>query len=123
MDKASEASFKPPLADVDAKIHFSRGQCNFLRTYAGEDDSFEQAKADFLYVIQAYDNGKNPRLQELSAESYARLGLIYNIEGDISNAKDCYQKAVDLLPIALADRRALFQQRIEHLSSQLTPTP
>ena len=72
LDLAVQAPDKPPLAEVDTKIHFARGQCYWLKTYTGNLLSYDLAYEEFQQVIAAYDDGANPRVRELAAESHAR---------------------------------------------------
>jgi tetratricopeptide (TPR) repeat protein len=123
LDLAVQAPEKPPLADVDTKIHFSRGQCYWLRTYTGQLDDYSLAISEFQQVLDAYGDGKNPRVQEFAAESHARLGFIATYEYDTSNALIHYQEAIKLLPDD-PERQAVFQEAVDKLKqSLLTPTP
>jgi tetratricopeptide (TPR) repeat protein len=124
LEKAEDAPEKPPLAEAETKIHFSRGQCLWLKTYTGELPDFSSAIKEFEAVIAFYDGGNNPRVRELAAESYARLGLIYRLTGDLPRALENYKTAVDLLA-DIPERQAQFQVRadeIEKLLSESTPT-
>lgn len=114
LEMAENAPQKPPLAEVETKIHFSRGQCYWLKTYTGELPDFSLAAAEFEAVIASYDGGKNPRVRELAAESHARLGLIYRLIGDLPRALEHYQIAANLLPDIPA-RQAQFQKQAEAL--------
>jgi len=121
LDSAEQAREKPPLAEVATKIHFSRGQCYWLKTYAGELPTFALAVSEFQQVIGEYADGKNPHVQELAGEAYARLGLIHNLMGENSLAAQDYQKAADLLE-DIPERRDLYQKRVNALLA-ITPTP
>jgi tetratricopeptide (TPR) repeat protein len=124
LEKAEEAPEKPPLAEAETKIHFSRGQCLWLKTYTGELPDFSLSVKEFEAVIASYDDGNNPRVRELVAESHARLGLIYRLTGDQPHALENYQIAVDLLD-DIPERQAQFQERadeIEKLLLESTPT-
>ena len=120
LELAVQAPEKPPLADVDTKIHFARGQCYWLKTYTGKLPDFNAAVDEFQQVIAAYNEGANPRVRELAAESHARIGLIYNLTGSTSAAEQ-YQMAADLL-VDFPDRRELYLKRAKELST-LTPNP
>ncbi len=123
LEKAENALEKPPLAEVDTKIHFSRGQCLWLKTYTGELPDFSSSVKEFEAVIASYDDGNNPRVRELAAESHARLGLIYRLTGDLPRALENYKTAVDLLA-DIPERQAQFQIRtneIEKILSESTP--
>ena len=120
LDLAVQAPEKPPLAEVDTKIHFARGQCYWLKTYTGQLPDYELAFDEFQKVITAYD-GKNPSIRELAAESHARLGLIYHLSGDLPKAADEYQNAADLL-YDIPERQALYQKRADELRQQVEQT-
>lgn len=124
LDQAVQAPEKPPLADVDIKIHFSRGQCYWLKTYSGKLDNYSLATKEFQQVLDAYDNGENPRLQELAAESHARLGLIAILTENPTEALAQYEEAVKLLADN-PERQAIFQQSVDQLRQELSqqPTP
>ena len=123
LEKAESAPEKPPLAEAETKIHFSRGQCLWLKTYTGELPDFSSAVTEFEAVIASYDDGNNPRVRELAAESHARLGLIYRLTGDLPRALENYQIAADLLP-DIPERQAQFQERVDELEKMLSePTP
>jgi tetratricopeptide (TPR) repeat protein len=123
LEKAVQAPEKPPLAEVEAKIHFSRGQCYWLRTYTGKLTDFSLAIGEFELVIAAYGNGSNPRIRELAAESYARLGLINRLMNNLPEAVGNYQKAAELLP-DIPDRQKLYQERADEIQQTITqPTP
>lgn len=123
LDLAAQAPEKPPLAEVDTKIHFARGQCYWLKTYTGYLPDYEIAYEEFQQVVTAYNNGANPRVRELAAESHARLGLIYQLTGNLSSSVDEYQKAAGLLT-DIPERQALYQKRADEISQliiQSTP--
>ena len=121
LELAVQAPEKPPLAEVDTKIHFARGQCYWLKTYTGQLADFSKAMEEFQQVIMAYNDGANPRVRELAAESHARLGLICNLTGDLLAAANEYQMAADLLA-DIPERQALYQERANELK-QPTPSP
>lgn len=123
LEKAEDAPEKPPLAEAETKIHFSRGQCLWLKTYTGELPDFSSSVKEFEAVIASYDDGNNPRVRELAAESHARLGLIYRLTGDLPRALENYQIAADLLS-DIPERQAQFQERVDELEKILSePTP
>lgn len=124
LEKAEAAPEKPPLAEAETKIHFSRGQCLWLKTYTGELPDFSLSVKEFEAAIASYDDGNNPRVRELAAESHARLGLIYRLTGDLPRALENYQIAADLLS-DIPERQAQFQDRadeIEKILLETTPT-
>jgi tetratricopeptide (TPR) repeat protein len=121
LDLAVQAPEKPPLAEVDTKIHFSRGQCLMLKAYARLIPSLEPAYNEFQLVIQAYGDGKNPRVRELAAESHARVGMIYRLTGQNEKAISEYQATVNLL-YDYPERQKLYQESIEEITKDI-PTP
>jgi tetratricopeptide (TPR) repeat protein len=123
LELAVKAPEKPPLAEVDTKIHFARGQCYWLKTYTGKFPDFKLAIDEFQQVIVAYKDGENPRVRELAAESHARIGLIYNLTGNRLAAVEQYKMAADLL-VDIPDRRELYLNRAKELNNQMqTGTP
>jgi tetratricopeptide (TPR) repeat protein len=98
LDLAVQAPEKPPLAEVDTKIHFARGQCDWLKTYSGVLPDYNLAYEEFQQVVAAYGDGANPHVRELAAESHARIGLIYHLTENPAAAVKEYQMAIDLLP-------------------------
>lgn len=114
LEEAEKAPEKPPLAEVDTKIHFAYGQCYWLKTYTGELPDYELAYEEFQQVIAAYGDGENQRVRELAAESHARLGLIFNLTGNLPLAVKHYQAAADLLS-GFPDRQNLFLKRVDDL--------
>ncbi|MCC6498813.1 MAG: tetratricopeptide repeat protein [Anaerolineales bacterium] len=120
LDLAVQAPDKPPLAEVETKIHFARGQCYWLKTFTGKLPDFNLAVAEFRQVIDAYDDGSNPRVYEFAGESYARLGLIYRLTGQLSEAAEYYQKAVEILA-DIPERRSIYQKRLDEINKALIP--
>lgn len=85
---------------------------------------FSLSVKEFEAAIASYDDGNNPRVRELAAESHARLGLIYRLTGDLPRALENYQIAADLLS-DIPERQAQFQDRadeIEKILLETTPT-
>ncbi len=121
LDLGAQAPGKPPLAEVDTKIHFARGQCLWLKTYTGQLPTYDLAVDEFQQVITAYADGKNPRLFEMAGEAHARLGLIYRTLGNQPLAGAEYQAAANLLETIPA-RHDLYMKRANELLG-ITPTP
>jgi tetratricopeptide (TPR) repeat protein len=121
LDQAVAAPNKPPLAEAETKIHFARGQCLLLKAFSGAITA-QPAFDEFQLVVQAYGDGKNPRVQELAAEAHARLGLIYRLLNKNDQALIEYQAAADLLT-DYPERQAVYATRVADLSIGLTPTP
>jgi len=127
LELAVQAPEKPPLAEVDTKIRFSRGQCYWLKTYVGKLPDYTLAIDEFQQVITAYNNRKDfrdrERVREFAGESHARLGLIYNLTGNLTEAVDRYQIAAELLS-DIPERQQLYQKRADEIKqtlSQQTP--
>jgi len=112
---ALESKDQSPLADIPAKAHFGLGVCYTMLCYAGEEQYLDPAIAEFEYVIQEYDNGANHRIKERAAESYARLGLIYNLSGYFEDAVIAYEKAISLSDYDL-EKQAMYRDRIEKIN-------
>ena len=115
--QATRAAYQPPLADIVTKAHFGLGQSYFMRVYSGNENSFNAAISEFQAVVEEYGDGANPRVQELAAESHARLGLIYDLSGRTSWAINEYQQAISLLN-RNPDRRAEYENRLRKLTNQ-----
>jgi tetratricopeptide (TPR) repeat protein len=118
--KATRATNKSALSDISTKVHYGLGQCYFVRAQGGIHPSFDNAIEEFNLVISDYGNGANTRVQEFAAESHARLGLIFAIQGAISSAVDEYELAAKLLLTTDGasynpQRADLFQRRAREL--------
>jgi tetratricopeptide (TPR) repeat protein len=121
--KANSATNKPALSDISTKVHYGLGQCYFVRAQGGLDLSFNSAVEEFRFVIADYADGANPRVQEIAAESHARLGLIFALQGAISSAADEYEIAAKLLSnidgaLYNPQRADIFQKRARELRGQ-----
>lgn len=121
LDMAQSAAIKPPLADADTKIHFSRGQCSMMYVYSGQGTDLAPAIREFEQVIGDFGDGANPRIQELAAEAHARLALIYRWLGEEEMAVQEYELAAGLLS-RYPDRQKVFLDRREELLNG-TATP
>lgn len=122
-NQALKAKNQPTLSDVSTKAHFGLGQCLFMQSYAGADVPLVNAVDEFQIVISDYGSGENPRVREIAAESHARLGLINDFSGYLSDAAQEYQLAADLL-FDNPDRQKQYQKRAHELSAGFSsPTP
>lgn len=110
------AKNQPALSNIEAKVHFGLGQCYFIADLANGSFAFELAIKEFSEVVTAYGDGANPRIKEITAESHARLGLIYYLLGDYAAAKQEYEQAIELL----ADqpgRQEVFKDRLNEIDN------
>ncbi len=114
--RALEMPYQPPFSDVATKVHFGLGQCYFALVYSGEKDSFNLAISEFEAVIAEYSDGANPRVLEAAAESYARLGLIYDLSGYPDLAIENYKMAVSLS--TNLERQAIYEERWREIASK-----
>lgn len=114
LEQASISTNQPPRSDISTKIHFERGQIYLIQVYSGRETSFDAAIKEFEIVIADYANGNNPRIQERAAESYARLGLIYELSDYTDLAIEEYQLATSLLTDN-SERRIYYEQKLEEL--------
>lgn len=112
--QASKASYQPVLANVETKVHFGLGQCYFALTYSGKQDVRLQARDELLAVIEAYQDGANPRIREYAAEAYARLALLDVLQRDLVSGAANYRKAASTLP-SNSDRREMYLDRAANL--------
>jgi tetratricopeptide (TPR) repeat protein len=85
-------------------------------------DDYSLATKEFQQVLDAYNDGTNPRLQELAAESHARLGLIAMLTENPSEALAHYEEAVKLLADN-PERQAIFQESVDELKQELSQQP
>lgn len=115
--QALEAKNQPALSDITTKVDFGLGQCYLMQAYAGMDVSLELAVYHFQKVVDAYGNGENPRIREITAESHARLGLINNLSGYTEDAIKEYERAAELL-FDNPERQNQYQERVQELSRE-----
>jgi tetratricopeptide (TPR) repeat protein len=120
--KALQSTDKPPLSDIEIKVHFGLGQCYILLVLSGNEKTFDLAVEEFNQVIKGYNNGENPRVQELASEAHARLGLIYRLSGFSDKALDEYKIALSLAE-EYSERWNIYQSEISTLQPLIsTPT-
>lgn len=93
---AANAEIQPPAADVPTKIAAALGQIYILQWVAYGDDTHDLAIEQFNTIIATYDDGANPRVQELAAEAHARLALIAWRDSDLDTAISEYTAAINL---------------------------
>ncbi|HRW98519.1 MAG TPA: hypothetical protein P5280_03465, partial [Cyclobacteriaceae bacterium] len=126
LSRASSATHQPPLSDIQTKIDFEKGQVLFMQAYTDEHPNFDKAAAEFYSVVNEYEasNRSNYRIQELTAEAYARLALIYDLIGNAPLSLDTYRQACELLAPS-NPRKKQFRERMDTLSKatgQTAPT-
>jgi tetratricopeptide (TPR) repeat protein len=110
-DALSPGMQQPPLAHVSTKASFALGQAYLLKTIVElninklvpDINYFDDPISFFEAVIQnceeeRCEKGTDFRLQSLTANSYANLGLIYYYIRDYKQAAPMYEKAIELLP-------------------------
>ncbi len=122
-----------PLADTPAKASFGLGQAYLAKAlvYAerSNDDisrqNLAQAAQAFVDVIQAYGDGANSRIQELTAHTHARLGLICRLTKQLEKAIPEYEQAIDLLPPLERTRedKALYEAALGDIYGKLGDKP
>jgi tetratricopeptide (TPR) repeat protein len=116
--QAAAATVRPALSDIPAKVHFGLGQAYLALHLQNESEPVARAVQEFDTVISEYDAGDNPRIRHLAAESHARLGLIYDLNGNRDAAIDEYEAAVSLLD-DVPDRRRLYEDRLRELRNDV----
>lgn len=88
---------QPLRSDVETKVRFALGQCHLAKVYAGRAGSLDHAVAEFQAVVDEYGGGDNPRMRVLAAEAHGRLGLAYELGGEMDLAIEHYGAASSLL--------------------------
>lgn len=116
LETAETAQNQSSSADIGIKIHFERGQIYLSQAISGQLDSYDAAVQEFNAVIDGYANGANPRVIELAAESYARLGLINALNDNTEIAVEEYMKASSMT--SNPTRQSIFATRIVELADQ-----
>ncbi len=115
--QALTAPIQPSHADIPARAHFGLGQVYLLQTLAGADLPIEAMIAEFQQVIDAYSDGANPRIRDITTEAHARLGYIYDKMMERKDeAAEEYRKAIELSYDA-PDRRVIYEKRLEEIQS------
>ena len=86
----------PETAVLEAKAYFGIGQTYLQQYFDRGDFTFTDAISYFQKAIANYGAGNRPRARDIAAESSARLGLIYCLQGTYDEAAIHYQNAIDL---------------------------
>jgi tetratricopeptide (TPR) repeat protein len=94
-NEGMNAPIQPPNADVGPKAHFGIGRAYLVKSWQGDADLWVEAESELRQVTDAYEAG-NVRLQELAAQAYGQLGLLYYILGDDAAAIAAYTEALEL---------------------------
>jgi tetratricopeptide (TPR) repeat protein len=96
-------SGQPASANIEAKVHFYRGQIAIIRDacHQTDQDWLSNAKDEFTWVINQYEarkkNGSSyESLQSLASHSYARLGYISFMRGDAEAGISWLKKSVEI---------------------------
>jgi tetratricopeptide (TPR) repeat protein len=92
---ALAAPDQPPYADVRARVHFGLGRAYLVLSWQGNSDFWREAEHALRTVIDEHEAG-NVRLQELSAQAYGQLGLLYYIHHRDYEAIQAYEQALEL---------------------------
>jgi tetratricopeptide (TPR) repeat protein len=92
---ALAAPDQPPQADVAAKSHFGLGRAYLVLSWQGDADLWQEAERELRFVTDEHQAG-NVRLQELSAQAYGQLGLLYYINRRDGEAIQAYEQAIEL---------------------------
>ncbi len=107
---ALNADIQPALAHIMTKTHFGLGRSYLCLSLALVDDYWNEAEAAFKHVIDDYEQNQawdsDDYLQDLAAESYGFLGIIYmpNKNAPVPEANEkfrqaarAYEYAIDLM--------------------------
>ena len=124
-DQANQATNKPPLADIETKIHFGRGQSLMMLSFTDPTIVVAPAIAEFEAVIADFGDiqfPSNPRVRDLAAEAYARLGLIYLLYGAEQESANYYCNAIKVLPVGMA-KKEIYSQRISDIGYECSILP
>lgn len=97
LDQAMELPDQPTSANIEAKVRFLRGQVDLTRMYTKlpGGDWTSLAKAEFNWIVQHYEAG-DKSLATLVSHSYARLGTLAYMAGDLKAGVDLIRKGIDL---------------------------
>jgi tetratricopeptide (TPR) repeat protein len=104
-EEALLAEIQPPSADIPTKVAFGLAQVYLTQWFSGAD-TLNSAVSQFEFVVKQYNDGKNPRVQELAAESYGRFGLIARHDDHYDDAIIQFTKAIEISTIP--NRRGLY---------------
>ena len=100
-------------SDVGIRVVFGRNESQFALAELKQEDHVDALIVGYKSVIDAYGRGERVSLRELAAESYGRLGLLYNRKGDLSLAVESLTNASALH--SSPERKALFKQQLDAL--------
>lgn len=122
-----------PAANIEAKAYLGLGQAHLMKSIVALDDArptlerFNEAERNFQRVVQICDQedcaaGADFWIQEITAKSYANLGLIYYLVEDYETAESMYQDAIDLIPpFTTAQRRLkdIYEDRLDEIQQKI----
>lgn len=117
LEAARKAKNKPELSDISTKIHYVLGLVYLAQSLADESVLTTLAIQEFEAVLADFDDGKNPRVREMAAESHARLGLIYALSESLEPAADHYEEAASLL-FDHVEQQQLYEKRAAELRTK-----
>ncbi|MBI5964044.1 MAG: hypothetical protein HY863_11255 [Chloroflexi bacterium] len=116
----SVAGTQPSSAEIPSKAAFGMGQIYLTKWILGEDTR-ERSIEEFQKVLTRYADGQEPQLQELAAESHARLAVIYRQDDQIDTALAEFQQALRLSTSPA--RKGLYHASISAIYRQQGDTP
>lgn len=94
-ETALTAPDQPQNADVEARVHFGMGRAYLLLGWQEDGKHFVQAEEMLQFVVNEYQAG-NIHYQELSAQAYGQLGMLYFMQGKDNEAIQAFEKAIEL---------------------------
>lgn len=115
-ESAQNANHQTSTADVPAKSAFGLGQIYLVQWFVGMD-TLDEAIQQFNIVIEYYGYGDNKRIQEITAETHGRLGLIARQQSNYEQAIEEYLVALELA--ISPSRRAVYLSTLADIYSQV----
>jgi tetratricopeptide (TPR) repeat protein len=114
-EQALQTKIQPPSAEIPSRAAFGIGQIYLVKWFSGQDTR-DQAIEEFNTVLNNYEDGENPRLQELASETHARLGVIYRQDKQVDTTIAELQQALALS--TMPSRRGLYWASLSDLFDQ-----
>jgi tetratricopeptide (TPR) repeat protein len=114
-------------ADLPTKVASGLGRTYLCLSQAEVANQWTEARAQLAKVIEDFNRG-NQNVQELAAEAYAGLGLIYLPVGGAPSAKTQYRQAADAYQQAVrlsldSRRQGVFLGTLAYIYSRLGDLP